>query len=154
MHADERGAGEDEAKPLVQKMVEGPEAQRSKSKLLETVGSECSLHAEGRRRGLRGAPGEYDADRPVVQATEREAEHARRRRIEPLDVVHSKHQRSSGCEQANSARKRERDGALVRGDRGRLLEEKRDLERVPLRAGKSGKHLSQARVEQVGERSE
>jgi hypothetical protein len=54
----------------------------------------------------------------------------------------------------NSARKRERDGALVRWDRGRLLQEKRDLEGVPLRAGESGKHLSQARVEQVGERSE
>jgi hypothetical protein len=89
-----------------------------------------------------------------MQTTDREAERARRRRIEPLDVVHSKHQRSSRCQQVNSARKREGGGALVRWDRGRLLQEKRDLERVPLRAGESGEHLSEARVEQVGERSE
>jgi hypothetical protein len=121
VHADERGAGEGQSESLVQKPVERPEAQRSKSKLLEPLGTKRSFYAEGRRSGLRGAPGEDDADRQVMQTTDREAEHSRRRRIEPLDVVHSKHERSSRCQQANSARERERHGTLVRWDRGRLL---------------------------------
>jgi len=154
VHADERGTGKREGEPLVQKTVERAEAQRPQAKLLEALGGERSLHRERRRSGLPCPPGEQDADRKVLQAPDREAENARRRRIEPLNVVDGEDEGAARRQQAKSAREREPDGALVWRERDHLLEEERDLERAPLRPGEPGEHLPQTRVEQVGERSE
>src|SRR5207302_3496777 len=89
----------------------------------------------------------------AVDPPQRELEHNRRGRVEPLHVIDRDEQWLPGVQDAEKRQQRRRHrtrlGWLVSG----FLQEKRNSQRAPLRAGKSS-DLVRDRLEEIRERRE
>ena len=100
--------------------------------------------------GLAEPPRPEQADVRLGQPPEREAERARRRGVEPLEVVDREHELVLGQELQGAANG---DAECAGVDRppGRVLDEEDDLERPPPRRRQGRQHLVEDAVEQVAE---
>ena len=93
-----------------------------------------------------------NADGLAAKAAERELEHGGGRRVEPLRVVDRDEHGARRREQAERAEDGKADPVLVGRSAVRVLEQERDLERVPPRRGKLLERLGQHVLEQIAER--
>ena len=104
-----------------------------------------------RRRGIVEASSEQEADRVTVEATDRERDGLRRRRVEPLDVVDGDHDVAIGRQGSQRVQAGNRDRPRVGIRTLRLLAEQRDAKRLALRDRQTGECLVGHRLQDVPE---
>ena len=103
------------------------------------------------RPALTGPTRPDEQDRRIGQSAQREAERARRRRVEPLEVVDRNDQQLVLRERLQGAADGDAERACVGRAAGRLLEQERDLERAPSRRSKERQNVVEGVVEEVAE---
>ena len=103
-----------------------------------------------RCRFLAGAAGEQNVDGLFAHPPQRKRQRARRRRVEPLDVVDSKHDRRLGSESLQCASDCNAERARIEAS-SRVLEQECHLERAPPRRRQLRQDSLEHVVEQVAE---
>ena len=104
----------------------------------------------GRLGRFAEPPRPQEAQVHILQPPEREPECARRRGVEPLEVVDRKYELVLG-EQFDGAAHRHAERTLVDGSSGRVLDEQRDLERASPRRRQLRQDIGEDVFEQVAE---
>ena len=137
------------AEARLEKHVNGTETERADGQPLDAVRLERRLELRGRGSFVRAA-GEQNVDGLVVHPPQRKRQHARRRRVEPLDVVDGKHDRRLGSESLQCATDCNAERARIRAGIG-ILDEERDLERAPPRCRQRRQDALEHVLEQVAE---
>ncbi len=108
-----------------------------------------------RQLGLLGAaPRDEQADGLVAEAAGRVLEHRRRRRVEPLRVIDGDGHRRLRGERAQHAEERTGQRARVGRRAVGLLQQQRNLQCAPSRAGQRGQRLVQHTLQQVRQSGE
>jgi hypothetical protein len=130
------------------------QAQRAERDAGQPFLRERSLELERRRHVPCAADGGKHADRLVPQAAKGNLEHARRRRVEPLDVVERDHDRASLGKRPQDGEQREPDRVRIGSLLFWLDQQERDFERTPPDRRQRGRHLVEDRGEQIGESGE
>jgi hypothetical protein len=113
-----------------------------------------ALELAAERPAGAGAAGEQDPHRQVEQPRQRECQHPRRRRIEPLLVVDGHHHRLVRGEAAQQAEQSAAHRLGIRGRDLRRLQVQRRAQRVPLRSRQVGQPLVRHAVEQIAQAGE
>ena len=129
--------------------MDGTETERADRQPLDAVGLERRLELRGRRSFVRAA-GQQNVDGLVAHPPQRKRQHARRRRVEPLDVINGKHDRRLGSESLQCATDCNAKRARIRAGIG-ILDEERDLERAPPRCRQRRQHALEHVLEEVTE---
>ena len=125
------------------------DAQRPDPDPLDPVAVERVLD-RGRLLRLAEPPRPQQRDVGLRQPPQREPERARRRDVEPLQVVDRDHQPVLG-EQLESTPDRDSERPLVDAALRRILDQQGDLERPAPRRRQFRQHLVERAVEQVAE---
>ena len=107
--------------------------------------------AERRLTLARHALGNEQADRFLVKPPRHELEHERRRRIEPLHVVHRNEHAPLSGQPPKETQAGSRDRPLIRRRPLLLRQQERGLERPPLDRGQRFERLAQHGLEQIGQ---
>ncbi len=153
-NAGELRPGQLEPEAIPEQMVERAETQWPDPEPLEPLVGEGALELEG-SRDLGNLPQRrQQADALLAETSQRDLEHACRRRVEPLDVVERSDDRAALGEKAKHIEQGESDRARIGSLLARLGEEKCDLERATTRWGERGRHLVEDRRQEVGETRE
>ncbi len=128
VQAPERGSGRHEAKPGLDQVLHGSQAERREREALQALTRRRTVKLERNRRVPRGSPCHKERDRPVVDPANGEAEHLSGSGVEPLHVINGDHQRPVIGKPLEHGQQAERDALLVGGLRSPVIEQKGDLE--------------------------
>ena len=149
VHAKERWARERPAEACLEEGMESTESEGADGQSLDAVGLECGLELGGFRL-FAGAASEQNVDGLLAHPPQREREYARRRRVEPLDVVDGKHDRRLCSESLQCASDCDAERARI-GVTRRVFEQQCHLERTPPRRRQLRQDSLEDLVEQVAE---
>jgi hypothetical protein len=148
--AEQRLPRERPADPVAQELMERTDAERPNADALDRVGGDCLV--QGGRLGFVGrTPSQQDANIDCADPTERERERARRRRVEPLDVVDGDHERLAVAEQLEDVANRDGERPLIHGIALRVASEHHDLEGTPSRWRERRQDVVECFLEQIAE---
>ena len=143
-----------DVEPQTHEVLQRAHAERPERDVGEGARLECVREAERFSLVVSSAQRREDADRRLARAPCREGEHARRRGVEPLDVVDGHEQRAFGREDAE----RRDEGARQRKPVRISLRIGRDPEyggeRTTLRLRQHVRDVLERRIEEVRDRSE
>jgi hypothetical protein len=138
------------AQPVAQELVKRSRAERSDPLTPHGVRSERAL--ESRRLRCIGEPsGEQHEDPARPEPSQRERKRGRRRRIEPLDVIDSHHDRLPIAQKLQHVAHRDGHRTLIDRVTKRLVSQHRDLERAPPRRRERGQGLVEDILEQIAQ---
>ena len=137
---------ESESEPVTDETLDRADAERPDGQSLDHSGKR---RLERRRR--LAAAGEEDPDRLAVEPPQREREHIRRRRIEPLDVVDREQQRAAGGQRDERVVHPDRERARICRDVPLGIEQQRRLERPTPWRREHRQHFGGGFPEQVAE---
>ena len=136
--------------PVAQEPMERADAERAHSQPLDAVCSERPLELR-RLRVVGQAAGEQDENPIHAEASQGKRKRARRRPIEPLDVVDGDQNRLSFTESVQHVPHGDGECAVVDGIFRRLLAEHGDLECAPPRRRQRGQRLLDDVLEEVAQ---
>ena len=141
-----------QTQPVLEQAMHSSRGERRERAVLELSLGKHALQLE--RRTRTGTKSHHQADTLVPKPPERDLEHAGRRRIKPLDVVQRDHHRPAVGQSPQRVEHGQPDGMCVWALVARLLEQQRDTERPPARAGKRRRRSSSAgRVGQTAQQT-
>jgi hypothetical protein len=151
MHANQRGSRKRKTKPLAEKTVHCTKTERPDIDAPHPIVGKRSVESEGSVHCAAPAR-EDEAHGKVIETPSGEMENGGRRSVQPLDVVDRDDERTLPRERPNGGQESEDDSPLIGGWPCCLLEEKGNLERVPLGAGKIGEDVIEDVPEEVDQR--
>ena len=131
LHAGELGPCQLEPQPLLEQVPHGGERQRADGQPLEPLVRERALELD-RARKVRSQPQSgQEHDRLVSETPERDLERARRRWVEPLDIVEGDEDRRLLGQGTKNVQHRKPDCVRIGRRLAGLHEQQRHLERPP-----------------------
>ena len=146
----QRGACEHSAEPRLQDRLQRAGTERADMQALDQARVWCELELGDRTAGTEPA-GEHEPDVLALQSPQRERQHARRRRVEPLDVVDRDHDRLALGEQLQRAANSHRKGAEVDRLVRLVLKEQGGLERATPRGCQSVPYVRERVLQKVAQ---
>jgi hypothetical protein len=148
--AEQRLARERPVEPVAQELVERTDAERPNPNALDRVPAD-GLVQSGWLRFVDRAPGQEETNVVCAEAAKRERERARRRGVEPLDVVDGDHERCAIAEHLEDVANRDGERALVDAITLRVGSQHHDLEGTPSRWCERRQRVVECVLEQVAE---
>jgi hypothetical protein len=130
--------------------MKGADTERSNRYALDALAFQRLLQ-RGRLAGRDEPPGEQQQNRARRESSQRERKRARRRRVEPLNIVDGEQDRLPLAQHLQHVAHRHADRPVIDRIAGRLLAEKRDLERTPPRRRDQRGDVRETRLEQVAQ---
>jgi hypothetical protein len=127
MDAQQRLPREGSAEAVTQQPVKRADTQRSDTQVLHALIRKCSLKLR-RLDVARQSPGEQHANTAIAEPSQRKREGARRRRIQPRNVIDGQEQRPLVAEELQHVADSHDKGTLVDGLVRSVLAQKCDLE--------------------------
>jgi hypothetical protein len=147
---EQRLARERPAEPVAQELVKRPDAERPNPNALDSVSADRLVQTE-RLRLVDRSPRQQDTNIVCAEAAKRERERARRRGVEPLDVVDGDHERFAIAEQLENVAHRDGERALIDAIALRVGSQHYHLEGTPSRRCERGQRIVERGVEEVAE---
>jgi len=134
-HTLQKRASEGHAQRLAQQSMQSAKAQRAKTKLRQLPALERSIQPERHPSCLTTSQREQKTDAFLAQPPNRELEHRRRRRVQPLHIVDRDDERPGNGQAAQRRQEAGGDSTLINAPIARIRKQDRHLERTPLRLG-------------------
>jgi hypothetical protein len=149
MHTQKRRPRERPAEPCLQEAVCGAETEGADRQPLNALALDRPIELR-RLRSFPKATGEQQEDRLLAHPPQGKRQHARRGRIEPLEVVDSEHERGLRSQNVQRAPDGHAECARIRAIGG-ILDEERHFERAAPRRRQRRQHTLERVLEEVAE---
>ena len=150
MDAEQRLPREGPVEPVVQEAVQRADAERPDRQPPDALLLE-RLFELRRPRAFPEPPREQHEHAVGLDPSQREREHGRRGRVEPLDVVDGDHERPALAQELQHVAHRHGERAVVDDAARPVFEQERLLERAPPRRRQRRKDVCQRALEEIGQ---